>query len=404
MINILKKKVKNKIKTLVNQAVISDSQYMQRYDDLLTIIDKYINHAIVKAHYLDFDKISDEVLCFVESMEMPGSFNYRHAPSVPKSNIYGSVYACLLYFLLGKEYLFSAGELSSWGNYLNSFQNKEGLFVDEFIRNNLYDTASWWGTRHLSLHVIICLTYIGMKPKYEFNYIKKYYDNTELKKYLNTLDFEDIKTTDSDNAIMNFGCLLQYQRDFFNDVTAGETLETLVVELEKRINPKWGSWGYGSDDDMEYLSRAQQFAYHLYPIWFYDNRPVRYLEKLIDLTLKTQTILGGFGANLNSSACEDIDAIFILIKCTELTNYRKEDIHLALTKAIPWVLANQNQDSGFVFKRNEPFVYGHELLSSGKNESHLFATWFRMLSIAYLTNFFHIKSNFNIGRCPGMQF
>jgi hypothetical protein len=264
--------------------------------------------------------------------------------------------------------------------------------------------ADWWGARHLSLHIVICLNYLGCKPKYEFNYIKKYYDKSELKKYLNTLEFEDIKMTDSDNAIMNLGCLLQYQRDFFCDSNAGESLDTLIFELEKRINPKWGSWGYGSDNDMQYLSRAQQFAYHLYPMWLYDNRPIKYIKELIDLTLLTQTKLGGFGSQLNSSACEDIDAIFLLVKLSKITDYRKADIYQALEKAFIWVFTNQNNDSGFVFRRNEPFVYGHELTSSQKNESHLFATWFRTLSIAYMADYFQLKNNFNIGRCPGMQF
>jgi hypothetical protein len=202
---------------------------------------------------------------------------------------------------------------------------------------------------------------------------------------------------------MNLGCLLQYQRDFFNDGTAGKALETLIVELEKRINRKYGSWGYGDDEDIAFLSRTQQFAYHLYALWLYDQRPIKYAEKLIDLTLRTQTKLGGFGWRLNSSACEDIDAVFMLVKLSELTDYRRDDICQALQKAFVWILANQNPDGGFVFSRNEPFVYGHELLSSQKNESHLFATWFRSLSIAYLADYFQIAV-FNIGRCPGMQF
>ena len=77
---------------------------------------------------------------------------------------------------------------------------------------------------------------------------------------------------------------------------------------------------------------------------------------------------------------------------------------IAVKKAFSWVLANQNDDGGFVFKLNEPFVYGHAQTSSLTNESHLFATWFRILSIAYMYNFLHKQNKFNIGRCPGYQF
>jgi len=382
----------------------SNLEYKNDYDDLLFMFDKYVNNAVPRANNFNFNLFSNEIISFVESMKVSESYSYRYAPSVSQPNIYNSIYACLLFFLLDKNNIFSKEELYSWGKHINSFQREDGFYIDKNIEAGHYYDIDWWGARHLSPHVIIALNYIGMKPKYEFNYIKKYYDKKELKNYLNSLDFDNIIGTDPDNALMNLGVLLQYQRDFFGDIKAGETLGILFDELEKRINPRWGSWLYGSDDDMHYLSRTQQFAYHLYPLWLYDKRPIQHINKLIDLTLKTQTVLGGFGARLNSSACEDIDAIFLLIKLSELTPYRKDDVNLSLAKYFPWVLSNQNSDGGFVFNRNEPFTYGHTFMSSKKNESHLFATWFRTLSIAYLTKYLGLKNNFNIGRCPGYHF
>ena len=400
----IKDKIKKVTKKLIAISIEMDNKYQNEYNDLLYIFDRYVNNPILSSNLFNCENFSNNVMSFVQSMKINNDFSYRYAPSVPTPTIYGSVFACLLYFLLNKQHTLSKNEIKLWGNYFNSFQNEDGLFVDKAIENDFFYEYDWWGARHLSLHVIICLNYLGVKPKYEFNYIKKYYDEKILKAYLSSLDFNDIITKDVDNAMMNLGCLMQYQRDFFDDVEAGNMLTILIEELEKKINPRWGSWGYGNDDDMEYLSRAQQFAYHLYPIWLYDGRTIKDMDKLIDLTLKTQTKLGGFGPSINSSACEDIDAAFLLIKLTALTDYRKQDIHDALRKSFSWLFANQNSDGGFVFKRNEAFVYGHELTSSKKNESHLFATWFRTLNIAYLVKYLGIGNNFNIGRCPGLHF
>lgn len=364
-------------------------------------MNRYVNYGVPTALNFKYNDFSEKTISFVNSLKTTEPFSFRYAPSVGKPTIYGSVYACMLYGLFNKLEKFSVTEKIKWAEYFNSFQNTEGLFIDPCLENDNYYNIEWWGANHLSLHLIICYTYLGINPKHEFNYIKKYYNPSGLKAYLNNLNFDDIKTTDADNAIMNLGSLLQYQRDFFKDEHARKVLDILFNELEKRINPKWGSWCYGSDDDMVYLSRAQQFAYHLYPLWLYDKKPIPYMEKLIDLTLKTQTILGGFGAQLNSSACEDIDAIYLLVKFTSLTDYRKEEINIALNKAFRWVLTNQNNDDGFVFKRNEPFVYGHTLTSSKKNESALFPTWFRTLSIAYLTNYL-LDTNFKLIKCPGL--
>jgi hypothetical protein len=53
-------------------------------------------------------------------------------------------------------------------------------------------------------------------------------------------------------------------------------------------------------------------------------------------------------------------------------------------------------------------LYGHENMFSGVNESALFPTWFRTLSLAYLGK---VLPESNVGRfhwqfndCPGYQF
>ena len=65
-------------------------------------------------------------------------------------------------------------------------------------------------------------------------------------------------------------------------------------------------------------------------------------------------------------------------------------------------------DGGFVFRRFEGFKYGHELMETVPEESSLFATWFRMLSVAYIAQVLDFpistsKLNLNL-HCPGYQF
>lgn len=394
----------NKFKAQVRKKCVRLIGQVRKSRDLLSIYNRNLKYRILASKKFDFKNYSSKTINFIEILNTGSKFEYRYASSVSQPNIYGSIYASLINNLIHKNNYFSDKDTKEWVEYFDRFQREDGLFVDPVLECPHYYDLDWWGARHLSLHLIICYTYLGAKPRYEFNYIKKYYDHDILRQYLDSLEFDNIKSVDSDNTIMNLGSLLQYQRDFFDDKKAGETLLFLFEELEKKINPKTGSWGIGSDSDKEYISRAQQFAYHLYPLWLYDNREIKYKEKLIDLTLSLQNVFGGFSPMLNSSACEDIDAIDLLIKLSKLTDYRKEDIRKAMEKAFVWVLTNQNDDGGFVFRLNEPFVYGHPLTSSLKNESHLFATWFRTLSIAYLTDYLGIDNDFNVGHCPGLHF
>jgi hypothetical protein len=74
--------------------------------------------------------------------------------------------------------------------------------------------------------------------------------------------------------------------------------------------------------------------------------------------------LGGFGVPLNSSACEDIDSIDPLVRLSFMADYHKEDIRNAMERTMVWVLANSNDDGGWVFCRGVPFQYGHNLMTA----------------------------------------
>ena len=43
------------------------------------------------------------------------------------------------------------------------------------------------------------------------------------------------------------------------------------------------------------------------------------------------------------------------------------------------------KDGGCVFRKHSSFKYGHELMTTSEEESNMFATWFRTLSIAYIS-------------------
>ncbi|MEB3147575.1 MAG: hypothetical protein VKL60_00955 [Sphaerospermopsis sp.] len=118
--------------------------------------------------------------------------------------------------------------------------------------------------------------------------------------------------------------------------------------------------------------------------------------------MSTQNKFGGFGVKLNSSACEDIDSIDLLCRLAHLVPSRKQEIDSSLKLAFRWVLCNQVADGGFVFRLHEPFVYGHEQMTSQSNKGSMFATWFRILSLAYLARYFE-SSPFYINYAPGLE-
>jgi hypothetical protein len=119
--------------------------------------------------------------------------------------------------------------------------------------------------------------------------------------------------------------------------------------------------------------------------------------------LKTQSALGGYGPyRTPSSACEDIDSIDPIVRFGGVASAQ---CATSARRALPWVMHNFNDDGGAVFRRDAEFVYGHHLLSSRQNESNLFATWFRLLSLALIDRCSAMQAvTWSFLDAPGLQF
>lgn len=331
--------------------------------------------------------------------------SYRYSAGVTEPTLYGSAYACMTLSLLDQIRSYSSDEKAQWIAHFDSYQSEQdGLFYDPVIDSTLFRTFDWWGARHLALHMVSAYTALGGRPKYPFRFVEEYYDIGRIKDWLDAFNWNGplTYTDDIDNKIMNVGCILQYQRDAWNDERAAAAVTYLREYLAQRIDPETGMWGPSDIRQSLQRSRVVQFAYHLFPIYFYDSIPIGWPDKVLQHVLATQNDLGGFGVCANSSACEDIDSIDLLVRLAPLVPERKADIDAALRKAFSWVLCNQVADGGFVFRLYEPLIYGHRQMVSGKNQGALFPTWFRTLTLAYLARHFAIDG-FHITRAPGLE-
>jgi hypothetical protein len=332
---------------------------------------------------------------------------YQYASREPSSLLYASAYACMLRHLAGDLRLLSWEESTRWINYINSFQSEDGIFRDPPLQSDIAEAEDWWGWRHLSAHVVTALTALGGRTGRPFSFLEFLYQPGEARRWISNLPWRE-KPDYVSNTVMNYGVMLQYDRDFWQIDPAGEALEEIYDFLDETQDPASGLWGNLPPKNPQELSIAVQTAYHLWNLYFYDRRSIHYMERAIDSCLATQNQLGGYGVGLRSSACEDIDSIDPLCRFYFLADYRRQDIERSLEKALRWVLVNQLDDGGFVFRRFEGFVYGHELMTTGPEQSSLFPTWFRTLSIAYMSQVLDLPGfpadSWSWVKCPGYQF
>lgn len=351
----------------------------------------------------------DDASQFVEKLQVNGKPAGRFLYSAHKTTpiLYSSVYGALLYALLNKVDDLSNIDRQEWINYINSFQCEDGLYRDPMVDNDIAESIDWWGWRHLSAHVVSAITALGGKPLFPFSFLKFLYGHGNAYLWINELPWHESSTNVS-NAVMNYGVLLQYERDFRHNGEAGFALDEIYAFLEENNNTETGLWYWGLKDQPQGLSEAVQTSYHLWNLFFYDRRSIPNIEKAVESCLENQNRYGGFGSTYNSSACEDIDSIDPLCRFYFLTDYQHNEIEFCLKKALRWVAVNQVRDGGFVFRRFAEFKYGHELMKTDPEESSLFATWFRLLSVAYISqvlDFSYTKTNLNLSlHCPGYQF
>lgn len=355
---------------------------------------------------LDFYEITTKASNFVESLRKNGSlFEYKYSASCKSPTLYGSAYACMTKRMLGELQDLKDEDRFAWTQYFDSFQSAEtGLFIDSAVENKIFAQSDWWGARHLALHMVSAYTDLRSKPPHAFKFLTDYYHRSYIENWLNQEDWSaiDIGAGDFDNQIMNVACLLQYQRDTWADDEAALAVDWLKAKLKSKINPLSGMWGGFSTSDKYQRSRMVQFAYHLLPIFFYDGDFDFDAERIVPIVLQTQNRFGGFGVRPNSSACEDIDSIYLLIQFRPFLNASLQlAVDDALNKALRWVIVNQVEDGGFVFRLDEEFQFGSPQTYSGINEGAMLPTWFRMLSLMQIGQLFGFAGAVSASKCPG---
>ena len=343
----------------------------------------------------DFARLRNQVLQFVNSLRDENG-EFRFASSSKKPCLYATVYGYLIYDLIGE-----LDETSHiWlKDYLDSFQIENGLFYDDRNYTSIYDEGDGWGARHLALHIIILYESINSTPKYNFSFLEKFHDKDNVKEWIQNLNWKN--AWGASNAVMNIGCLLQYQRDYLHS-DIGDGLEYIIDWLETNMIEGMPLWHEGQLSNETALLDSIRASYHLLPILVYEGFSFNDTERINKLIISAQNKWGGFDFTRISSACHDIDALDPLIRLNKKGDPKVEK---TLILALNNIMFNHNDDGGFVFSRDKDgFCYGGcENLRSLPNESNIFGTWFRLVSILEILDYFNAMK-FSRHQVPGYEY
>lgn len=378
----------------------------QQYD----LTDAIVSRGVKGFSEFDFEIFKREILEYMKTVRV-GKYAYKYAVSRERPCLYASIYAVMLEGLLGVLHIRKSSELKEWADYLNEFQSQDdGLYYDPVLKGAAYEHIGiWnegWGKHHLMGHMIIALARLGYTPKYPLKYLEKYYDEAYLIKWMNDFDLsEDVWS--ASNYFMNLFTVLEYARDYLDDQRAGKAILTITDWLSQKQNPATGMWHDKDITTLDHLDKLKvvRAAYHFYPLFEYEGLSIPHSDKIVDTILPLQNRWGGWSTeDSNSGACEDIDAIEPLIRCAHARPERKAEIKAAILRSMIWQLACRNRDKGFSFYlRSQQEYGGHPMTTSLRDESSMFATWFRTLCLAYEMEYLGMPHSFDIGMYPGYE-
>lgn len=329
-------------------------------------------------------QVVDNVLQFIEKCRIDSArWAFASKPNGPET-LYGSTFACMLYAYLGRLDELTADEREAWAAYLNSWQDGEtGLFIGpELVASELSSPNHSYEhiAHHLAAHVLPALDLLGAKPLVPLIFAYPYMEQRFLAGWLAARDFSDAWL--EGNNLLFIGQFLLHLRDVENHPAAGAALKQYLDWLDEHQDPATGLWGSDGACSNEI---ALYGGYHQLLVYYYENHPVNYPQQLIDVALSLQHADGSFTPWGGGGACEDVDAVDILVNMYKQVPYRRPEIRLALRRALPHILSMQMKDGGFLYSANKPFIHmGIQKTASDANESNLFATWFRIHTLALM--------------------
>lgn len=368
------------------------------------IATRVVREGVPRAYDWSFDAEREATLAYVAARRS-GDFAYAFAAGTPPT-LYGSLYAFMLTSILGA--FPDRATIDGWIDHFDAHQTEDGMFRDARLASEAFEhRGGWgegWGGRHLAAHFVIPYARAGRTPPRPFVFLEPFYDLAYLNNWLAGFNFSERLWSQS-NYVMNLYSLMQFARDHMGETRAEAAVATIAEWLLKTQNPATGLWHTRSLGTPAEANDAIRGAYHYYLMFEYDGIDVPHQGAAIDVILATQNAWGAFEEeDRPAGACEDMDALDPLLRFARRTGHRADDVRRAAYRAFVWLCACRNADGGSMSLPEHGCSYGgHPATTSRPGESNLFATWFRTLTMAYVTRFLGIPEAYVIGRYPGYE-
>ena len=190
---------------------------------------------------------------------------------------------------------------------------------------------------------LAALSALGFRPQYRLTFALSLLESDGLRKHINDGPWRDI-WNQSNRLMFVLRYLIHLMGEPKYAASANSAFDTVLSEIEERQDSKTGLWFGEGVRDHRWGVYA---AYHFAPFFLWRGRRLKRVDKIIDSVLGIQSPEGLFADSIGGGACEDLDAIDLLVKLSYLSDHRSEDVCLGLRRAFDRILQLQCGNGGF---------------------------------------------------------
>jgi len=333
---------------------------------------------------------------FLDSVYLPDTpgFLFRKGGA---ETLLSTCFGVQLLYLLNRRDRYDEGGL---GERLLSMQQADGLFVPlGWHRKDMVGRHSQeyflWQTTFFSL---TALDMLGFVPKYPLSFLSNVSDNKSLMDWLRKRDWKDFWY--SSNEIMFLLYFFIYCAERL-DVPEYKFFELTLLVLDYLDGSQDAITGYWGDECGSNPLNGLFGAAHVMLFYDYFNRKPPSSSAMLQTTLDLQLPNGFYGNNFGG-ACEDYDAIEIIVR-TAAENLQSNKVRNCMNRMRQTLLKAQCPNGGFSYqiaglslksllhkvllkyKKQDVYRYsGWGKMVSNVFEADLWATYFRTLTIALI--------------------
>ena len=355
------------------------------------------------------------------------------------STVFCTCFALFILDLFKETEKFTEAEKEDWISFIQRHQNKEsGYFEPEQYHHKDQERNCY----QLTCFCLSALGILGAEPKFRLNFLEQWKKPDDIKKYLYDRNCHDGKPG-SGNKAMFLAIFLTYEYERTKQTHLHDKINTWF-EFHNETQNRNGFWG--TNLKSHYL-HGMQNGFHQFVIYYYWQKEIPRIKRIIDVTLMSQDKKGFFAPTPGGEACHDYDAVHILAMAQRTTDHRKNEIQSCLSKAFEAILTTRNSDGGFCqskselaglpdffryfptyFSNRSPYLWYYRAGSSAaallkknnaiytgwtekprfQNESNLWDTWFRCLALAEITHTIDTKlqdfRKVNFHKTPGLGY